>query len=95
MRAWSGKPKTRRLISFKNETNTFNFVNQADIIVFSEDGLTGFEFLSSEYFLPFAQFLPDNAIGWNACKNKGLNKSCNEIGNVCVPFIFTTCQLYY
>ena len=35
------------------------FANQADIIVFSEDGLTGFEFLYSEYFLPFTQFLPD------------------------------------
>ena len=51
------------------------FAPQADIIVFSEDGLTGFEFLNSEYFLPFTQFLPDNAIGWNACQNKGLNSS--------------------
>ena len=49
------------------------FAPQADIIVFSEDGLTGFEFLNSEYFLPFTQFLPDNAIGWNACQNKGFN----------------------
>ena len=58
--------------------------------MFSEDGLTGFEFLNSEYFLPFTQFLPDDAIGWNACKNKGFHsipKYRNKIGNVCVNCI--------
>ena len=44
---------------------------QADIIVFPEDGLTGFEFSKSEYFQPFCQQLPDTALGWNACQNKG------------------------
>ena len=44
---------------------------QVDIIAFSEDGLTGFEFLKSEYLLPFTQVFPYRASGWNACQNKG------------------------
>ena len=43
----------------------------ADIIVFPEDGLTGFEFLDPEYFHPFLQHVPDNYFGWNPCLTPG------------------------
>ena len=72
-------------VDFLKQSKSLTLTNQADIIVFSEDGLTGFEFLYSEYFLPFTQYLPDTAIGWNACQNKGsfeifysIHKSCNK-----------------
>ena len=42
-----------------------------DIIVFPEDGLTGFEFLDPEYFHPFLQHVPDAYFGWNPCVSPG------------------------
>ena len=59
-----------------------------DIIVFPEDGLTGFEFLDPEYFHPFLQHVPDNYFGWNPCLYPGSNNNlfrvevmCNVEGN--------------
>ena len=45
----------------------------ADIVVFPEDGLTGFEFLDPEYFHPFLQHVPDNYFGWNPCLLPGIS----------------------
>ena len=45
----------------------------SDIVVFPEDGLTGFEFLDPEYFHPFLQHVPDNYFGWNPCLLPGIS----------------------
>ena len=45
-----------------------------DIIVLSEDGLTGFEFLDPKHFHPFLQHVPDNYFGWNPCFSPGASK---------------------
>ena len=42
-----------------------------DIIVFPEDGLTGFEFSDAAFFMPFTQFVPDNYLNWNPCLYPG------------------------
>ena len=47
------------------------FIFQADIILFPEDGLTGFEFLNPDFFYPFLQHIPDSSIGWNPCQEPG------------------------
>jgi len=45
--------------------------HKADIIVFPEDGLTGFEFLNPDFFTPFVQYIPDleQENIWNPCLN--------------------------
>ena len=43
----------------------------SDIILFPEDGLTGFEFSDSQYFRPFLQHVPDLYQGWNPCLSPG------------------------
>ena len=42
---------------------------QADIVLFPEDGLTGFEFTNSDFFRPFVQHIPDDYHHWSPCKD--------------------------
>ena len=53
------------------------FLFQADIIIFPEDGLTGFEFVNPDYFKPFVQYIPDldQDIIWNPCLNPSITSN--------------------
>ena len=52
-------------------TKHMNSLFQADLIVFPEDGLTGFEFSTAETLMPFTQHVPDGYKGWNPCLDPG------------------------
>ena len=42
------------------------------MIVFPEDGLTGFEFSTPEFFIPFLQVVPLPGTSWVPCTEPGI-----------------------
>ena len=72
------KQSTFHKVSKKYLKKVKKILLQADIIVFPEDGLTGFEFLNPDFFTPFVQYIPDleQENIWNPCLNPSNTFSC-------------------